>query len=356
VQIFLWRHAQKPVPPILLLGLFSALIIASSAFYLWVTPQVANAYTGEQKLLGTTVEIKVFGPATRTAAQAAFNSIKKTESLISKFNSKSEICLINNFAGESVVAVSPVTYNAVKQSVNFSKATNGYFDITIGPLADLWKCAIQNKALPEKDAIESARALVDWRQILLDDNLGTIQLQNPEMKLDLGGIGKGYAFDLAKKVLDSYHVQNALISCSSSIIAIGLNPKGKPWKIAIRNPRFVPNSAAARAAKEKPYLGFVELTNQALSTSGDYEQFTEIDGKRYCHIIDPKTGYPAQGIECVVIISKSAALADAYTTAVFAMGIRDGLRLINFGRDTEGMIVDSRGKVYTSIGFKLLKD
>jgi thiamine biosynthesis lipoprotein len=254
------------------------------------------------------------------------------------------------------VAVSSTTYNTVKQAVNFSRETNGYFDPSIGPLADIWKTAIHSHTLPEKDAIVSARELVDWRQISLDDDLETVKLSTPGMKLDLGGIGKGYAFDLAKKVLENHHIQNALISCRSSLIAIGKNPQGKPWKIAIRNPRFTPNSAAERTGKENPYLGYVELTNQALSTSGDYEQFTQIGGKRYAHIIDPKTGYPVQGIECVVVISKSAALADAYSTAAFVMGVRDGLRLINYGTDTEGMIVDSSGKVYTSIGFKLLKE
>lgn len=317
-------------------------LVLAGLIYIYTTPRVATRAEIKTNLLGTTVEIKAYGKGAQLAADEAVKSIKKTQKLLNKHEQRSEIALINNMAGVAAVAVSPTTFTIIKRSIEFSKETRGYFDITVGPLADLWKEVIENKTLPSRTNVKKKTRLTDFRLIDLDYRLETIKLPTSGMSLDLGAIGKGYAFDIAKSILKNKGIESALLSSGSTVVAVGKKPDGNPWKIMLRNPRPTP---------EAEYLGYIELDDQALSVSGDWEQFVEIDGTRYSHILDPMSGYPAQGVQMVAVIAQNGTLADAYSTAVFVMGVREGLYFLNIRKDVEGIIVDSKGRAHTTRNF-----
>ncbi|MBU0687489.1 MAG: FAD:protein FMN transferase [Candidatus Margulisbacteria bacterium] len=322
------------------------LLILVALVYIYTAPRLSTQAESSKKLLGTTVDLKIYGQGAKLAERDVIKSIEKTQDLIDGHKQRSEISLINNMAGIASVAVSPTTFNVVKRSLALSKATGGNFDISIGPLADLWKAAIKTNTLPETAAVKKAIRLTDYRMIDMDFRLETIKLPSTGMKLDVGAVGKGYAFDLANKILEKHKIKSALLSCGSSIVAIGKNPQGKPWKIAVSHPR--------KTEKEN-FLGYVELEDQALSTTGDYEQFSVINGKRFSHIIDPVSGYPAEGVQAVTVIAKNGTDADAYSTAIFVMGVKKGLYFLNSQSGVEGLIVDQDGKVHKSKNFKLIE-
>ena len=319
-------------------------LILAGLIYIYTTPRVATKAEIKTNLLGTIVEIKAYGRGAQLTADEAINSIKKTQKLLNKHEQRSEIALINNMAGVAAVAVSPTTFAIIKQSIELSKETKGFFDITVGPLADLWKEVIKNKTLPSQTEVKTKVRLTDFRLIDLDYRLETIKLPTSGMNLDLGAIGKGYAFDLAKGIFKNKEIESALLSSGSTVVAVGEKPDGNPWKIMLRNPR---------PTAESEYLGYIELADQALSVSGDWEQFVEIDGTRYSHVLDPMSGYPAKGVQMVAVIAENGTLADAYSTAVFVMGVREGLYFLNVRKNVEGLIVDSKGNVHTTRNFDL---
>lgn len=256
------------------------------------------------ELMGTWVEVK------GKNASLAISEIRRLDNLLSHFNPGSEVSRINRAAGKHPVKVSKDTYQIIAQAYQLSKLSRGAFDITLGKKGD-------------------------YRNIVLNPNLSEVYLPNPGMKIDLGAIGKGYAVESARKVLLARGTRKALIDMHSSIAAIG-----GPWKIGILDPR--PQITGRRA----PILGKVILKDgEALSTSGLYEQ----PG----HIIDPRTGKPADKCLSVTLVAQDASLADALSTAVFVLGPEEGMELIESLPGIEGLIVDSGGKIVKSSGFNL---
>jgi len=256
------------------------------------------------ELMGTTVSVKVEGPMSPYLAQRALYEIEKMEVVFSKFSPKSEIAMINRLAGKAPLQVSRDTFDCISLAVRINKLTRGAFDITLGHARDL----------------------------VLNPATSKVYLKRNNETIDLGGIAKGFAVEAARHLLMTKGSQAGMVDMHSSIAVFG----NKLWRIGIRHPR-----------QPEKLLGVVELGNgQSLSTSGDYEQ-----GK---HIIDPRTGKPAESCEAVTLIGMNAAEMDAFSTGVFVLGPEIGMELIEKLPDVEGLIVDCRGKITTSSGFHLI--
>jgi len=302
---------------------------------------VAARYAGVSEssyIMGTIFEIKVNGNNTGEYVRSALAKVSEISSLINYYDEKSEISSINNMAGISAVAVSHDTFDVIDKALKVCRQTGGALDITIGPLVDIWNFnSSSHTAIPSGNELVYAQHLVNYNNVLLNPVNETVKLLYPGMKIDLGGVGKGYAISKARAILVGKGVKSAIISAGSSISVIGDN-KGKPWKIGIKDPR-----------RPDEVVGVISLTaGQAVSTSGDYENYFELSGKRYHHLLDPGTGMPADDCRSVTIVSNDAAQADMLSTAVFVMGAKRGLAFVNSLKDIYAVIIDKDGNIITS--------
>jgi len=241
----------------------------------------------------------------KKASQIVFSQASRIEQLLSKYQSDSEISRLNR---RGKLKVSPDTFYLIKKSKEFWKASNGAFDITIAPLTELWGFTNQKYRLPSNHAIKDTLRLIGSDKIILRESDNMVEFKLPGMKIDLGAIAKGFALDCAIKKLKENKIDSCLINAGGQVYALG-DRFGKPWRIAIKNPR------------NKGITGNLELKNQSVSTSGDYEQFFFKDKKRYSHILNPKTGYPADSsIAAITVIADTGLEADALSTAIFVLG------------------------------------
>ncbi|PIW68396.1 MAG: thiamine biosynthesis protein ApbE, partial [Candidatus Omnitrophica bacterium CG12_big_fil_rev_8_21_14_0_65_42_8] len=270
-------------------------------------------------LMDTFCEISCYGDSkdkSIAAIGAAFKEMERIEKVFSKFNKNSEVSNINRLAGLEKVAASEEVFKLTEKSVYYSRISDGAFDITVAPLMEIWGFVRRHKSIPDKETIENALEGVGYKNIELDPKKLSVKFLNKKTKIDFGGIAKGYAVDRAKDVLVSRGIKNGLVNLGGNIFALGSAPGNKAWKIGVEDPR-----------NKGKLLRSFELTNRAISTSGNYERFFEIGGKRYSHIINPLTGEPCQGIISVTVAADSAEQADGLSTAIFVMGEEKGLNL-----------------------------
>ncbi|MEW6674731.1 MAG: FAD:protein FMN transferase [Nitrospirota bacterium] len=275
------------------------------------------------------------------AIDAAFSEIEKLEKLLNFFSPDSEVSLINRNAGISEVKVSPDTLNILDKALSVSEKTDGAFDVTIGPVITLYD--FHRKIKPEEGRIKKNLPLVNYKELIINRNKSTAFLKKRGMLIDLGGISKGYATDRAVEVLKKTGINSGLVSVAGDIKAFGLKPDGKPWNIGIRNPRA--------KGEEDDIMATIELKDMAISTSGDYERYFKLNGKRYHHLLNPKTGCPAKGFQSVSIITKEGVFTDAFSTGIFILGPEKGIKVLE-AMGFDGIIVDSNGKIYTTPGIK----
>ena len=315
------------------------------------TPQKEKIYRKSKILMDTFVTITVVSNSKDRAENAintAFSEIEKLEKLSNFFSSESEVSRINKNAGISGVRVSPDILDMLNKAITVSEKTEGSFDVTIGPVISLYD--FHKKIKPEESAVKKNLSLVDYRELIIDRNRSTAFLRKTGMLIDLGGIAKGYAADKAVETLKRKGINSGLVSVAGDIKAFGLKPDGKPWNIGIRNPRISSNTPLVKGGKggfSDDIMATLELKDMAISTSGDYERFFIIDGRRYHHLLSPKTGYPAEGCQSVSVITKEGAFTDAFATGVFILGPEKGIKVLEkLGFD--GIIVDSQGKVHTT--------
>ena len=262
----------------------------------------------------------------KRAASAAFDEIKRIEKIANKFDPLAEVSQLNT---KGQIKASKDLINLVKESIRIYNLSNGAFDITINPLADLWKNKIKKARNPQKEVtlpspreIEDKLALVGSDKILIDENNSVIRFTQPGVTIDLGGIAKGYAVDMAVKRLKEFGVNSALINAGGNIYCLG-KKNNRPWHIGIQHPRN----------PDKIYF-YLDLENQAVATSGDYQQFFVSKGRRYSHIIDPRNGYPVENkILSATIIANNATIADGLSTTVFVLGKEKGVELLKKMRD-----------------------
>ncbi len=269
---------------------------------------------------------------------AAIEEIRRIEKLLTTYSNHSETALINMNAGIEPVAVSEETFNIIDRSIRISKVTQGAFDITYGSVDKrLWNFDTSMKSLPDKETAKKMVRLINYRNIILDHEKKTIFLKEEGMRIGFGGIGKGYAAEKAKQLMREMGAESGIVNASGDLATWGYQPDGKPWTIGIADPN----------AKVQIF-SYMNITNMAIATSGNYEKYIMINGKKYSHTIDPRTGLPVRGIKSVTIISPNAEIADAMATPVMIMGIHAGLDMINQMKDIEAIIIDDDDKIYKS--------
>jgi len=280
-----------------------------------------------------------------SSIQAAFAEIEKVDELMSDYKSDSEISRINRDGFKRAVEVSESTYQVLQRSVEFSKLTGGAFDITVGPLVDLLRSAEKNGAAPSKDEIARAKMKVGFEKLQLDAENRTVKFAVEGMRLDLGGIAKGYAIDKAVEAMQKCGASGGMVDIGGDIRCFGTPPKGRDhWLIGVQDPNVTNDDIGTGQL-----LSTLKLTNAAVATSGGYRRFVLIDGKKYSHIIDTNRGGSASELASVTIISKDAISADALATAISVMGSERGLALIEKMPETEAILISSQP------GFKLIK-
>lgn len=269
---------------------------------------------------------------------AGVREIQRIEKLLTTYHEDSETSLINANAGLTPVAVSHETFDLIERSIRISRITQGAFDITYGSVdKKLWNFDTTMKCLPDKEVAKRMVRLIDYRNIILDESRTTVFLKEKGMRIGFGGIGKGYAAERAKAVMREMGAADGVVNASGDLVTWGYQPDGKPWTIGIVNP----NAA-------NHIFSSLNITDMAIATSGNYEKYIVIDGKRYSHTIDPRTGLPVRGIKSVTIICPNAEIADAMATPVMIMGVRAGLDMINQLNHIEAVLVDDEDKVYKS--------
>lgn len=270
-------------------------------------------------LMDTIVSITVVSESKEKAEAAidrAFREIKRLEGLLNFYSGKSDVAEINRNSGIKPVHVSPETYDLVRISRTISEETGGVFDITIGPISGLYDFV--RKKRPSLQEIHSLIPLVGYKRMVLNPEEMTVYLKKKGMKIDPGGIAKGYAADRAVEILKKAGIKAALVAIAGDIRCYGTKPDGEDWIVGIQNPR---------AGKGKEVFATIRLKDMAISTSGDYQRYFIEDGKRYHHILDPATGLPATGLISVSVVGPLATYTDSLATAVFVRGLPEGKRL-----------------------------
>jgi FAD:protein FMN transferase len=293
------------------------------------------------RLMGNRFELTVVAVDEAWAHQRideAVAEIQRIEKLFTTYNADSQTNHINAAAGIEPVKVDKEMFDLIERSKKISQITQGAFDISYGSIdKSLWNFDKQMTALPDGATAKQLVRLINYHNIILDENNCTVFLKEKGMRIGFGGIGKGYAAERAKYILQQNGVESGIVNAAGDLTVWGHQPNGKIWTIGI----------VAPDTSHQPFSA-LNVTNMAIATSGNYEKFVLIGGKKYSHTIDPKTGYPVTGIKSVTIISPNAEIADAMATPVMVMGIRVGLDMINQLKGIACIIIDDQNDIYTS--------
>lgn len=300
-----------------------------------------------QKLMGNMFEITVVDDRDSVAfehIETAVLEIQRIENLLTTYKDNSQTNLINRNAGIKPVKVDAEVFQLIERSQRISEITDGYFDISYGGIdKTFWNFDREMKQLPDPELVKEHLKLVNYKNILLDAESQTVFLKEKGMRIGFGGIGKGYAAEMAKRILQERNVISGVVNASGDLTTWGTQADGKPWTIGIADP----DNAAL------PF-SYMNITNTSVATSGNYEKFVMIGGKKYSHTINPKTGMPVSGIKSVTIICPNAEIADAMATPITIMGIDAAINLVNQINHLECIIIDDHNKIYSSknINFK----
>lgn len=293
--------------------------------------------------MGTVVRITIYDSTDESILDKAFNRVAEIESLVSINEDGTELDEVNANSGIQPIAVSDTTYTIVKKALEYSKLSNGDFDLTIGPLVKLWSIGLEGEKVPTQEEIDSVLPLINYKNVELDDNNKTIYLKEKGMIIDLGSIAKGYAADEISKILTENNVNSAIIDLGGNILAHGMKKSGDLWKIGIRNPH----------TDKGGIIGILKVKNKTVVTSGIYERYIEKDGVQYHHLLNPNTGYPFDNnIAGVSIITDKSIDADALSTTVFAKGIDEGLKFVESLDNVDAIFISKDDKVYITSGIK----
>ena len=307
----------------------------------------AALYRETLKLMGNRFEISVVTsnkPKAIECIYAAVEEIRRIEKLLTTFNEASQTNLINRHAGIRPVKVDKEVFDLVKRSKKISEITQGAFDITYGSIDKrFWNFDQTMTSLPDRQTAKNLVRLINYKNVVLDQTHLTVFLKESGMRIGFGGIGKGYAAEKAKYLLQQMGIESGIVNAAGDLTAWGYQPDGRPWTIGIADPNITRHA-----------FSYLELTNTSIATSGNYEKFVMIDGKKYSHTIDPKSGYPVTGIKSVTIISPNAEIADAMATPVMIMGTQVGIDMINQLNGIECIIIDDTNTIHTSSNVHLL--
>jgi FAD:protein FMN transferase len=299
----------------------------------------------QDKAMGTRVVLAAYTSEkfdearVRAALTDAYREILRLEALMTTWREDSEISILNASAGKSWVKVSPESFEVISKSLWIAQRSEGVFDITFASMGKLWRFDEDRVAeVPSAAAIAAARRKIDYRRIALDPQNRAVKLERSDTRIGLGGIAKGFAIDRAAAVLRRAGLDAFYAQAGGDLYVAGLKPDGQPWRVGVRDPR----------GAENDYFAMLPVTDHAFSTAGDYERAFLLEGKRYHHIIDPRTGYPANASRSVTIWARDALTADSIDDAVFILGPEKGLALVESIDDCGAVIVDAKNKVWIS--------
>lgn len=302
-----------------------------------------NEYRIQHKLMGSAFELIIGGESKERSKQLldqGVEEIKRIEDLLTEFNASSITSSISKNAGLASIKVPAEVSNLITRCLNISELTQGAFDVTIKPLKKFYKFKSRALQLPDKKQLSQALTITGYKNIqILKDH--RVFLKRKGMQLSFASIGKGYAADQVRQMWLKAGVQYGVVNASGDLNVIGGRPDGSPWKVGIADPR-----------DSQRTILYIPIQNGAVATSGDYEQYFELNGQRYSHTLNPATGLPVNGIKSVTVQGVSSELCDALATAVTVMGIEVGLHFINQLPDTHCLIVDNKNQLHFSKNIK----
>ena len=316
-----------------MLSLLSNTAVAQSSPELLARKQVL-------KLMGTRFEITALAEDNKLAdagIEAGIKEVQRIENLISSWDEHSQTTAINRNAGIQPVKVDQELYDLIARSLRVSVLTNGAFDISFASVGKLWKFDGSMQAPPTEEAIAVSVTSINYKNIILNPQDTSVFLKDKGMKIGFGGIGKGYAAEHAKNVIMAMGIKNGVVSAAGDLTTWGKRQDGEAWDVAIAKPD-----------KSRKILAWLKADETSVVTSGNYEKFFIHEGKRYSHIIDPRTGYPTTGLKSATIICTNAELADALATTMFVMGKTEGLALINQLNGIECLLITDDDEIISS--------
>ncbi len=312
----------------LLVAVAAGLALVLGLLYLTVIGRSpVQVDSGPRLVMGTFSRVVAIARSERTAhacIKAAFELQDRVESLMSYHREDSELSQVNLHAAQGPVPVNPMTFEVLRQAIHFSEVSQGTFDVTVGPLVDLWRAAGQANELPSEEALAEVRRKVGFEKLVLDDKAMTVRFAEAGMKIDLGGIAKGYAVDKAVEAMKKRGALGGMVDLGGNIRCFGRAPRGQEkWRIGLQDPNVAPGDLTASR-----YLLVLEIADASVATSGDYRRFALVKGRRQSHILDTHSGRSAAKLVSDTIIAPNATSADALSTAVNILGPDAGLALI----------------------------
>lgn len=302
--------------------------------------------TRDAFLMGGRFDITIVAKDSLTAEQyidTVIAEISRVEYLISDWKPETQVSKVNQSAGIRPVKVDREVLELTERALKISELTYGAFDISFAAMEKIWKFDGTMTAMPTPEAVTKARQKVGYKNIIINKDSSTIFLKLPGMKIGFGALGEGYAADKCRDMMIARGVTAGLINATGDIQAWGMQPNGKPWRIGINDP-----------FKSNDLVGAIPLKG-AVTTSGSYEKYAIIDGKRYAHIINPSTGYPATGLTSVTITGPDTEMANAFSTSIMVLGKDKGLKLLRRFPEYKAFIITDTGNYITSPGFKIEK-
>lgn len=303
---------------------------------------ISNTYYN----LGTINEVTLYDVNKKTGEkilEECGSILMDIDNKMSNTIKSSDVSKINKNAGKAYTKVSKDTYYVIKKSIEFSNISNDTFDISVGPLIDLWSIGTDNAKVPNKEEIENILPLVDYSKILLNDENLSVKLSEENMKIDLGGIAKGYAADKIYDYLKSENIKSAIINLGGNILTLGSKNNDQPFSIGIQDPTMPRGNS----------IGNIKVSNKSVVTSGIYERYIEKDNKIYHHMLNPHTGYPFENnLNSVTIVSDESIICDALSTTTFGLGLDNGMKLIESLNNVDAIFITKNKKIYLSSNLK----
>ncbi|WP_434655515.1 FAD:protein FMN transferase [Thermoanaerobacterium thermosaccharolyticum] len=303
-------------------------------------------YSRTDFMMDTVMQVTAYGKNAKKAVDESMEKLKEIDNLMSSQKNGSDVEKINENAGKKYVKVNPETFYVIKTALKYGEISGGNFDITIAPLINLWGIGTDHAHVPTESQIKDAMKYINYKDVLLDEKNDEVKLSRKGMSIDLGGIAKGYAADEIENIMKKNRVKHALINLGgSSVYMYGSKPDGSNWNIGIQDP----------FGDKGKYFAIVSGKDMLIDTSGNYERYFIQNGKRYHHILNPFTGYPAEsGVVSTTIVSTNIKSidADALSTITFILGVEKGMKLIESMPGVDAIFVTPDYKVYATSGLK----
>jgi len=317
----------------------AGLVLVLGFLYMAVnTRRLVQVDSGSRVVMGTFSRAVVIARTERVARaciEAAFDVQDRIESLMSYHRDDSELSKVNRCAAEEPIPVNPMTFEVLQRAIRFSEITDGTFDVTVGPLVDLWRAAGQTDEPPTEEALAEARRKVGFQKLILDDKAMTVRFAEEGMRIDLGGIAKGYAVDKAVEAMRKRGALGGMVDLGGNIRCFGRAPRGQEkWRIGVQDPNVSPDDL-----NPSKYLLVLEIADASAATSGDYRRFAVVKGRRQSHILDTHSGRSADKLVSDTIIAPDATSADALSTAVNILGPEAGMALIERLPGVEAILI-----------------